>query len=247
MVRISAVSYLNTKPFIYGLAHFLDKGSYSLELDIPSVCADKLAAGRADLGLVPVAVIPALDRSRIVSDYCIGADGAVGSVMLYSDTPLAGIERVLLDYQSRTSVLLVQVLAKHYWNIHPQWAPAAAGFEDQISGTTAGVVIGDRTFALAGKYAFAYDLSDEWKRFSGLPFVFACWVAVKELEEGFVRAFNHALGQGIARREQVIEELEKSGLTPGLLRDYLLNKVSYELDEHKKAGMKRFLELAAAV
>src|SRR5687768_5763961 len=177
MYRISAVSYLNTKPFIYGIEKVLDPKLYSLQLDIPSVCAEKLVSGQADLGLVPVAVLPQLKEYYLVSDFCIGAVGAVDSVMLYSFVPLGEIEEVLLDYQSRTSLLLARVLAKEYWKICPRWVNAGEGFENDIRDRTAAVVIGDRTFSLSGKFPFQYDLSAEWHKMTGLPFVFACWVA----------------------------------------------------------------------
>src|SRR6185369_11597556 len=114
---------------------------------------------------------------HIISDYCIGADGDVGSVLLLSDVPMSEIKNVLLDYQSRTSVTLAQVLADKYWRIKPRWTDAKENYERDIKGTTAGVVIGDRTFALKNKFKYTYDLSGEWKIFTGLPFVFACWVA----------------------------------------------------------------------
>ena len=116
-IKILAVSYLNAKPFIYGLEHSNLLTNYKLELDIPSVCADKLLNNKVDIGLVPVAIIPFFKDYTILTDYCIGAKGAVGSVMLYSDVPLNEIENIYLDYQSRTSVALVQIIAANYWKI----------------------------------------------------------------------------------------------------------------------------------
>lgn len=115
MVKISAVEYLNTQPFIYGIQNKLEPGSFSLELDNPAACAEKTISGKVDLGLIPVASLLEMKDYHIVSDHCIGAAGPVGSVMLYSEVPLDALETVLLDYQSRTSVLLAKVLAKQYW------------------------------------------------------------------------------------------------------------------------------------
>src|ERR1051326_5509574 len=148
VTRISAVSYLNSTPFVYGIKKKLDPSLYELQLDIPSVCAQKLLDDKVDLGLIPVAVIPQLNEHHIVSDFCIGATGKVRSVMLYSEKRLDEIENILLDNQSRTSVLLVQVLAKYSWKIKPHFFNANEGFEKNICGSTAGVVIGDRTFAM---------------------------------------------------------------------------------------------------
>ena len=140
-IKVSAVNYLNSQPFIFGLKNSAIKDQIELELDIPSVCAEKLLEEKADIGLVPVAVLPELDEYHFISDYCIGSDGAVGSVLLLSDVPLNEIKNVLLDYQSKTSVLLVQVLAEKFWNIKPHWSSADVDFEKQIQGSTAGVVI----------------------------------------------------------------------------------------------------------
>jgi chorismate dehydratase len=240
-VRISAVSYLNTAPFVHGIRHRLDPSLYELVLDIPAVCAEKLLSGKADLGLVPVAVIPLLKAPHIVSDYCIGAEGPVRSVMLYSDVPLDEIRRVLLDNQSRTSVQLTRVLARELWNIAPEWVEAKPGYETGIGGTTAGVVIGDRTFALNGKFAYAFDLAEAWQSLTGLPFVFACWVSNTALPAEFLRPFNEALRYGLSHRAEAAADLDRLPADLGRVNDYLEHCISYELTEKKKEGLRAFL------
>ncbi len=195
-IKISAVSYLNSKPFIYGLQHSDLINQIDLQLDIPSICAQKLIDNKVDIGLIPIAVLPELKEKYIISDYCIGAIGKVTSVMLYSNVPLTEIKNVLLDYQSNTSITLVKVLAKHLWKIDPQWSITTTNFEKNITGTTAAVIIGDRAFGLENKYPFVYDLSEEWYKLTQLPFVFACWVANKNLPENFIKQFNDSLKFG---------------------------------------------------
>ena len=240
-IKISAVSYLNTKPLVYGIKNKLDKNSYSLSLDTPSGCAEKLLSGKADLGLVPVAIIPEMKKYFFISDYCIGAVGAVGSVMLYSDAPLKKIEKILLDYQSRTSVLLVQLLSEKFWKIKPEWIKARKGFEKKIKSTTAAVIIGDRTFQLRGKYKYAYDLSQEWYQFTHLPFVFACWVSSKKLSSAFINDFNKALEYGLDNRAKLIEGLKKTNRYSFDLKKYLMTNINYDFDKSKKRGMEKFL------
>ncbi|MGI8892212.1 MAG: menaquinone biosynthetic enzyme MqnA/MqnD family protein, partial [Bacteroidia bacterium] len=196
-VKVSAVSYLNTKPFLYGLENSSVKDFIELSLDIPSVCAEKLINRQAEIGLVPVAAIPLIQDARIVSDFCIGAEGKVKTVNLYSQVPLSEVNKIFLDYQSRTSVLLVKLLAGKYWQIEPEWENASPGFIKEITNTSAGLVIGDRTFSLEGKFPFVYDLAEEWYKFTKLPFVFAAWVANKDLPESFLQAFNEALSFGV--------------------------------------------------
>ena len=247
IVKISVVSYLNAQPFVYGIKNSGILKNYSLELDIPSVCAEKLVNNKVDIGLVPIAILPELKQYEILTDHCIGAVKAVGSVVLFSEVELNKIEKIFLDYQSRTSVTLVQILAKKFWKINPQWIKAGKNYEQQINGSSAGVVIGDRTFDLLNKFKFQYDLAEEWKRFTSLPFVFACWVANKKLPVDFKQNFSEAIRYGINHRKDLIEELLKSNKYNTNIADYLNNSISYELDKAKKNGMALFLKYLSEI
>lgn len=242
-IKISAVSYLNTLPFLRGLQSSSDLKNCHIELDHPAECARKLVQGEADLGLVPVAILPQLKNYKIISDFCIGAVGPVSSVMLYSQVPLKNIEEIWLDYQSRTSVALVRVLAKNYWHIEPKWLEALEGYEKKIEGSRAGVIIGDRTFGLNSTFNYQYDLSKEWHDFTGLPFVFACWVSVKELPSDFVEEFNVALASGVAGIPALAEEINKSHTYKTDVSTYLTRNLSYQLDDEKRKGLELFLKL----
>jgi chorismate dehydratase len=244
-IRISAVSYLNTIPFIYGIENSKVSDEIDLSLDMPSDCARKLLSGQVDLGLVPVAILPQIEQYHIISDYCIGAEGIVDSVALYSDVPLNEIEEVYLDYQSKTSITLVQVLAEKHWKISPTWKKATAGFENEIEGTTAGVIIGDRTFNLSKEYKYKYDLSEEWFKFTGLPFVFACWVSNKELPEVFISNFNKALKIGVDNIEESIFGHDEYSISKKQLATYLTEHISYPLDDEKRKAIDKFLGFVA--
>ena len=127
-----------------------------------------------DLGLIPVAAIPKLKSSFIASDYCIATETEVASVCLFSEVPLNEIQRVYLDYQSRSSVALLKWLMHEYWGIHPEIIQADDdSYRAEIKGTTAGLVIGDRAFEQRKISTFIYDLASEWRAITGLPFVFA--------------------------------------------------------------------------
>jgi chorismate dehydratase len=239
-IRISAVSYLNTKPFLHGLKLAALQG-VKITVDIPSVCATKLLSGEADLGLVPVAIIPLLKEAHVLPGYCIGADGPVESVKLYSHVPLEEITEVLCDYQSRTSVLLARVLAKELWKISPGWIEGKTGYENEISGTTAGVIIGDRTFTLNGKFPYEYDLAGEWKKLTGLPFVFAAWVSNTKLPEEFGGEFSNAMELGLTHIDEVISAERQE--FPGFdVENYLRSALKFRLDARATAGLKLFLE-----
>src|SRR4051812_10140619 len=139
-IKVGAVSYLNTKPLIYGFGQGMMSDGVELVLGYPSHIAGMLLNDEIDVGLVPVAIIPRLKESYIISDYCIGAEGEVASVCLFSDVPLGEVKEVLLDYQSRTSVQLARLLLKEYWKVNPVLTDAAEDFRDHIKGTTAGLV-----------------------------------------------------------------------------------------------------------
>jgi chorismate dehydratase len=236
------VSYLNAQPFIYGLRHHEINQKIDLSLDIPSECARKLLHNEADVGLVPVAVIPQLTDFEIIGSTCIGAIGKVASVLLCSDVPLHEIEKIFLDFHSRTSVTLVQVLSRHFWKIEPIFIQAPEDFIEQIDRKTAGVIIGDRTFNLKKQYKYIYDLAEEWQNFTGLPFVFAAWVGRKELDVEFLLSFESALQLGLKAKENVITENQHLYGNTFDIAHYLNTNIQYELDSDKKKGLKLFFE-----
>ncbi len=199
------------------------------------------------IGLVPVALLVELDHYKIISDYCIGANGKVDSVKLYSEVPLQEIKTVTLDYQSKSSIKLTKVLNKFYWKQNFEYMDAKPGYEENIKGNNAAVVIGDRTFSLNGKFKFEYDLAEEWKKFTGLPFVFAAWVSTSEIKKEFIDEFNLALEFGVANTKKAIDESKNSHLSiqPSNhfnAEDYLSNKISYDLNSEKRKALDLFLE-----
>ncbi len=243
--KLSVVNYYNTTPFVYGLKHSSVKWPHTIEWDIPSTCALKLKNKQVDIGLVPVAVLPELNSYHIITDYCIGAVGKVDSVKLFAQKPLEELTHVLLDYQSKTSVTLVQVLNKHFWKKNIQFINATEGFEKQINDTTSAVIIGDRTFGLT-EHPYQYDLAEEWQKYTGLPFVFACWVSNESIDPEFIEEFNQSLKYGVDHiKESVIETPNN---TKGFdAYDYLKNKISYNLDSEKRKALELFLELMGQI
>lgn len=245
--RVSIVSYLNSRPFLYGLQNSEIIRKIDLTLDIPSKVAAKLSYNIADIGLIPVGGLEDLAEYHIVGNYCIGAVGKVKTVVLASEVPLEEVDTVLMDYQSRSSVLLSKVLAQFYWKKHFKWENTCNDFQNSsIRGKTAGVVIGDRVFDIENKYRYIYDLSEEWYKFTKLPFVFAVWAANKKINDSFVSLFNQALLSGIKNMEKIVQ-LEQSSY-PGVdIAKYFEQNISFELDNEKRAGMKKFLELARKI
>ena len=238
--RLVAVSYLNTKPLLYGLLRSNLTEELEMDLAIPSECARRLVEGEADLALVPVAVIPELPDARIISDYCIGTDGAVATVCLYGDVALEEMTALYLDHHSRTSVMLTRLLLDEYWELDIPLVPAEEGYIDRIGGTVGGLVIGDRTIGLDRRFRYVYDLGTAWKRHTGLPFVFAAWVATKPLHPEFEHRFNAALAEGLDHLPE-LQLLLPSPHPDFSLTEYFTSYIDYDLDADKHRALTRFL------
>ncbi|AMP98619.1 Radical SAM domain-containing protein [Pedobacter cryoconitis] len=232
-IRISAVAYTNTKPFIYGINHSEVLNQIDLSLDIPSDCAAKLIDGTVDLGLIPVAAIPQVPNANIISDYCIGSVGAVNSVFIFSNVPVGEIRTLRLDSHSRTSNNLAKVLLKFHFKQEVSYTTDVNAQTDAI------VLIGDRTFGKKDDYAFAYDMGEEWMNFTGLPFVYAAWVANKVIPEAFINEFNTALKAGLEARKELLKTLPVNPVFD--LDDYLMHKLDFELTAQKREALSLFL------
>lgn len=244
-IKISAVSYANTYPFLYGIAQKLNSLHIELSMDVPAVCAEKLIKSEVELGLIPVAKLSEVPNAQIISNYCIGAVGNVKTVLLMSKCPLDEINSVYLDSESRTSVNLVKVLAKNYWKKNWEWQDAPNNFPEPEKHQSI-VLIGDKTYNYRKDYPYIYDLSQAWYDFSGKPFVFAVWVANRELPKDFIEDFNQALSFGLQNIDAAIDVYADVDQREEL-RNYLTNFISYELDNEKKEGMELFLTYMGAL
>lgn len=235
------MNYLNTKPLLYGLEKAPVAGQIELIGDYPARIAQLLTEGAIDVGLIPVAVIPQLPSAHIVGDYCIGAEAEIASVALFSEVPMAEIKKVYLDFQSRTSAALLQYLMKEYWGISPEIVQATnEDYRKEIKGTTAGLVIGDRALEQRRISTFIFDLGSEWRKLTGLPFVFAAWVSTKPLPEEFIRLFNAGNAAGLQHLDEIVAA---NPYTLFDLKKYYTLHLSYHLDEPKRKGMAHFLEV----
>ncbi len=239
-IKVAAVSYLNTKPLLYGIERSEVMNDMELVVDYPSQLARRLREGSIDLALLPVAAMKEIEGARVISDYGIASDGNVVSVAIFSQVPLEEVTAVYLDYQSRTSVRLAQLLLAGYWKKDVEFLPAGEQYIEEIKGTTAGVIIGDRALQQLPNFKYNYDLSAAWKAYTGLDFVFAAWIANKQLPTSFIEKFNAANAEGLKHMETVIAANEIPYYS---LRTYYTDNIKYILDESKLEGMKRFLEM----
>ncbi len=238
-IKVGAVSYLNTKPLLYGLERSSIKEKIDLTLAYPAQLVKQLQTEKIDLALLPVAALQEIEAAKIVANYGIAANGNVVSVALFCQVPLHEIETVILDYQSRTSVRLTQLLFAEFWKQDVQFLPAGNDFINEIKGNTAAVIIGDRALEQLPNFKYNYDLSAAWKSFTGLPFVFAAWVSNKNLSAEFLAEFNTANAIGLAH----IDEIAEANTIPYYsLTTYYKENICYRLGEAKKKGLALFLE-----
>lgn len=244
MLTIGAVSYLNTLPYLLGL-NTLDTDRFEIIADYPSLIASQFFMHTIDVALLPTAALKDMANYSIAAPYGIAADGVVDTVCLFSAYPIESLDIIYLDYQSRTSVMLIQILCKQYLKISPKFMPLQ---EDMLAtypqGKCGMLVIGDRAISLMGKFSYCYDLATLWKKFTNLPFVFALWVAHKPLKENDSIVFSNALQKGVAGRLKIINEYSSSYNTSYFsVNDYLNHKIQYHLTDEHFASMHKFLFL----
>ena len=236
---IAAVSYLNTIPFIYGIRH---EGNFRADLLLspPSECTKNYVEGRADLALLPVAAVPSLKSTDVITEYCIGAVGPVRTVVLLSDGPVSEVRRVFLDPHSQTSVQLVGYLAAHRWKIAPEWY--SLDDYEQLRHAQEGdafLLIGDKVFDHEEKFRYKYDLAAEWQAATKLPFAFAVWVARKGTPYEVIESLQHALTFGL---EHTYEAILEAGFDkkPYDAYEYLTRNIDYIFDNQKRRALQKF-------
>lgn len=247
-LRLGAVSYLNTKPLVYGLDAQPD--AFDVRFDVPSKCAALLHAGTVDLGL-----IPAIEYLRgdyyIVPDVAIASDGPVATVAVFTRRPIAQVKTLALDLSSRTSVALTRVLCAKHWRIAPSFTPAEPNLDAMLARADAALVIGDPAFEIdpVRRGVEKIDLGAEWKAMTGLPFVYAMWVGrAGAASPAQCRALQTARDNGLAHLADIAREV--GGGDAGLERrslEYLRDNLKYGLGPGEAAGLRRFYELAAEI
>lgn len=236
--KIAAISYLNTIPFIYGIRH---EGNFraDLSLSTPADCVKSFIEGEADIALLSSAVVPSLKGAEIITDYCIGASGAVRTVVVVGNTPISKVRRIWLDSHSRTSVQLVGWLAANRWKIAPEWLLLDDySLLDRPQEGDAYLLIGDKVFANEGRFAYSYDLAEEWKAQTHMPFAFAVWVGRKGLPYEIHDALQHALTFGIEHTYEAI--VESPYADRPYAYDYLTRNIDYVFNADKHRALEKF-------
>jgi chorismate dehydratase len=247
-LRLGAVSYLNTKPLVYGLDAQPDR--FDVRFDVPSKCAALLHGGQVDLGLIPAIEYLHADY-RIVPDVSIASDGEVATVAVFTRKPIAQVKTMALDLSSKTSVALTRVLCAKHWRIAPTFTAAEPDLDAMLHRADAALVIGDPAFDIdpRARAVDKIDLGAEWKAMTGLPFVYAMWVGRPDAATPeHCRALQQARHHGVAHLPEIARaagggnaERERRSLV--YLRDYL----RYGLGPAEAEGLRLFYRLAAEI
>ncbi|KPL08617.1 hypothetical protein AMJ85_08325 [candidate division BRC1 bacterium SM23_51] len=248
-LRVGVVHHLNTKPLIFGLQSLAP--ALRVRAGAPSQLASWLRAGQLDVALVPVLEYFSRPDYGLIAESAICGDGRVRSVLLFSRVPVERARSVSLDPESLTSNALIKVLCQKRFSIEPTWVARSQNDDPSIvlkrGGSDAAVVIGNAALAMSGRFAYEYDLGQEWWHLTGLPFVFAVWAVRRGAETGdLAEVLRCSLRLGLAHLDLIADEAARSlDLDPTLCRTYLRQMIHYDLTDRAKQGMGLFFKMCA--
>lgn len=246
--RVSVVQYLNTAPLVWGMLKGQQRDLFELEFTTPARCADDLAARRVDVGIIPAIEYQRVDDAEVLPHLSIASKAPVRSVLLFSRVPLAEAATVAMDNSSRTSVALTTILLRKFYGRDFEAIACDPDPPRMLERADAALVIGDPalTFGSNARVPFVYDLASEWRRFTGLPFVFALWAGragagLAELAPDFAAS----LAYGLAHLDEIAAEYAPGlHMPPGDVKVYLTRNIDYTLDEENLKGLRLFFDLA---
>ena len=244
---IAASSYLNAAPLCYSFVRGEQKDSCTFLSDrAPSRCSELLSEGQADAALIPVIEYQRVHGLKVAPGACVASLKTVRSVVLASRVPMSDIRSVALDTSSRTSAALIQIILGRFYSLTPSYRAWAPDLTQMLESNDAALMIGDPAMLIDRSALHVYDLAEEWRNHTGLPFVFAFW-AIREDSKvwpgdvDFVRARH----EGLAHINDTAEEYSHSlGLSRDDLVSYLTENISYDLDDECLSGLRLYFDLA---
>lgn len=254
-LRISAISYLNTAPLMWNFERGSQKEDlrrqFEIDYTIPSRCAQMLAGGSADIGIIPVAAYATIPNLSVLPDVAIASKNSVRSILLVSEKSLDQIRSVALDNSSRTSAALIQVLLRKYWQRPVRFVQADPSLTSMLSKSDAALLIGDPALQVDRSRYQTWDLAEEWRQFTGKPFVFAFWAmraeaAPDEEAARVAEIFRESREAGVKHIDAIADDWsERLKLRSEVIVRYLSENVHYYLDQENIAGMQLFFQYAA--
>lgn len=255
-LRISAISYLNTAPLMWdfenGETAEALKQHFQFSYTIPAQCADDLKAGSADIGIIPAAAYTTIPDLVIVPEVAIASKNQVRSILLVSKVPLDKIRNVATDNSSRTSTALVQIFLKKFVGLDPGFTPQKPDLQEMLRWHDAGLLIGDIALQAQTTGCYVYDLAEEWRRWTYLPFVFAFWAVRKAaLATGgkglnIAQVFQQSRDNGLQHVPEIVQAWAgRLNLPAESVHEYLTSNIDYSLDDENLRGLRLFYRYAA--
>jgi len=255
MLRISAISFLNTAPLMWDFEHGetaeILKKHFQFSYTIPSHCAEELKQGAADIGIIPVAAYTTIPDLVIVPDVAIASKNAVRSILLVSKVPVEKIRSVATDSSSRTSAALVQIFLRKFVGVDAGFSPQQPNLKEMLRWHDAGMLIGDPALQAETRGYHVYDLAEEWRRWTYLPFVFAFWAVRKAAlqqaagEVNISQVFQRSRDHGLQHIPEIANTWsEKLHLDAETIREYLASNIDFSLDAENLQGLQLFYRYA---
>ncbi len=251
--RVSAVSFLNTAPLVWGLLHGPQKGRLDVRFVVPSECADDLREDRADIGLVPIIELARQPELSVIPGGLIGCRGPVRSILLISKLPAAEIRTLAADTSSRTSVVLTELVLRSKGVHELAVRPHAPDLDGMLSEADAALVIGDPALRIdptmstwKGQPVEVHDIGAAWVEMTGLPMVFAVWAGKEPLDPTTAEVFERSKAYGLDRIDDIVAaESANRGFAPAHVREYVTGHISYEFGSRERQAIDLYLDMAA--
>jgi chorismate dehydratase len=249
---IAASSYLNTAPLCHSFVRGEQKGRCQFLSDTaPARCAELLSQGRADAAMIPVIEYQRIPGLRVAPGVCVASKSVVRSVVLACRVPIERVRRVSLDTSSRTSAALVKIILGQFYGLAPEYRTAPPVLGEMLESNDAALIIGDPAMLIDRASLQVYDLAEEWKKHTGLPFVFAFWAIRRDSPAFSGRASGQEVDFAAAKREGLdhVQEIaaeysKRLDLPHEELVLYLTESISFDLDEDCLSGLRLYYELA---
>jgi len=245
-LRLSFIHFVNAFPLQWAFMQKIFPDLFEISFDTPAVCADHLASGQADVGLIPAIEYQRIPGLRVIPDLAIASRREVDSVLFVSRKPIEEVKTVALDNSSRTSAVLVRMLLRHKFHISPHYRSAQGDLKAMLSENDSALIIGNPALQVVRREYYVLDLVEQWVELTGRPFVFAFWAVRPGIEiEPYIRYFVESKDYGLSHVDEIASyAASQLPLSRAVVLDYLENKLNYDLDSGNMNGLNLFFRMA---
>ena len=246
-IKISLVHFLNSAPLGWGFLHGPYKEGFEVIPSAPSVCADQLAKGEADIGLIPSIEYQRIPGLAIIPGISISSLEKVRSLLLVKPRQKKEIHSVALDTSSRTTAALTRILLCETMGLQPEFVPHPPDLEKMLARCDAALLIGDAALQVNTDDYDTVDMVEGWNRWQKKPFVCAVWACRKDVNfpAGIVEIFHAAKEFGLQKFPEIAASYAKYlNLSIMFLEEYLKRNINFDLGSEHIEGLLEFHRLA---